>query len=63
MRKDTMTKPIQHRDNYHVAVTETRSAHGFTTVAEAEAWVARKCKAGEAWVIVDRHGRIMKGKA
>lgn len=47
--------------NYSVKVTETRWASGFPTVKAARAWVARKVR-GEAWVILDRHGSIVKGK-
>ena len=50
------------RNNYSVRVTETRYASGFPTLKAARDWLARKHILA-AWVIVDRHGRIMKGKA
>jgi hypothetical protein len=51
------------RNNYTVTVTKKKVASGFTTLQEVQAWIARKMRAGETWIVTDRKGRIMAGKA
>lgn len=46
------------RNNYTVTVTEKKVASGFTTLAEAQAWIARKVRAGDTWIVTDKAGLI-----